>query len=71
MLSTIDNFKKAKAIIDKIETINLKNEKSLISIYNIENEISLWELAKPVINIHVIPGIISKNNSYKFYKIIL
>lgn len=71
MLSTIINFEKAKRIINDIEDINLKNGNSLISIYEIESQISLWELAKPIINIHILPGIISNNKSYSLFNITL
>lgn len=63
MLGTIEKFELAKSDIEFIETIKNERGELLIGLYSIAG-ISLWELAKPTLNIHVIPGI--ESNNYKY-----
>jgi CDP-glycerol glycerophosphotransferase (TagB/SpsB family) len=70
MLATVENFQKAKLFLNNLNEIIYENtilEKS----YEIEPQISLWEIAKPILNIHVIPAILTKDNSYSLVNIAL
>lgn len=64
-LPTIENFEQSKILINRIEAVKFKNSVDLISIYNYD-QISFWEVFKPLLNIYVLPGINSKNNQYGF-----
>jgi len=66
----VKNFEKSKNILFDLENIIDKNGFKFVDLFSIEG-FSYWELSKPLLNLHVIPGITSKSNLYSFFSIII
>ena len=68
MLETVKKFEESKKIINLIEGVKNSKGEKLVDSYKIAG-ISFWELAKPILNIHILPGIDSRNIKYSFFGI--
>lgn len=68
MLDTVKKFEESKKIINLIEGVKNSKGEKLVDSYKIAG-ISFWELAKPILNIHILPGIDSRNFKYSLFGI--
>jgi hypothetical protein len=66
----VENFEKSRNILLDLEKIQDKFGNKFIDLFTID-EFSYWEMSKPLLNLHIIPGIQSRSTTYNLPSLLI